>query len=76
MELSDDEEASRRLGELVDSPAGLSAQIILDQQLRLLTKQKRDVLTAESSQLRDSTDAAFCLAPSSVSGRSSPSRLS
>jgi DNA gyrase/topoisomerase IV subunit A len=48
----DDEEASRRLREFVDIPGGPSAQIILDQQIRLLTRQKRDALTAEISQLR------------------------
>jgi DNA gyrase/topoisomerase IV subunit A len=49
---SNGEEASRRLGDLVDIPDGLSAQLILDLQIRLLTKQKRDALTAEISQLR------------------------
>lgn len=49
---SNDDEASRRLRELVDIPDGLSARLILDQQIRLLTKAKRDELTAEISRLR------------------------
>lgn len=35
---SNDDEASRRMRELVDIPDGLSARLILDQQIRLLTK--------------------------------------
>ena len=46
------DEASLRLGELVDIPDGLSAQLILDQQIELFTKEKRDKLTAEISRLR------------------------
>jgi hypothetical protein len=38
---------------MVDIPDGLSAQLILDLQIRLLTKQKRDALTAEISHLRE-----------------------
>lgn len=49
---SNDDEASRRLRELVDIQDGLSARLILDQQIRLLTKAKRDELTAEISRLR------------------------
>ncbi|HEX6326939.1 MAG TPA: hypothetical protein VFZ72_10240 [Jiangellaceae bacterium] len=49
---SNDDEASSRLREMVDLPDGLSAQLILDQQIRLLTKAKRDALTAEISHLR------------------------
>jgi len=49
---SNDDEASARLREVVDVPDGLSAQLILDHQIRLLTKEKRDALTAEISHLR------------------------
>jgi DNA gyrase/topoisomerase IV subunit A len=49
---SNDDEASLRLRELVDIPDGISAQLILDQQIRLFTKEKRDELTAEISRLR------------------------
>jgi DNA gyrase subunit A len=49
---SNDDEASTRLRDVVDIPDGLSAQPILDQQIRLLTKEKRDALTAEVSHLR------------------------
>lgn len=49
---SNDDEASSRLRAVVDIPDGLSAQLILDHQIRLLTKQKRDALTAEISHLR------------------------
>ena len=49
---ANDDEASSRLRDVVDIPNGLSAQLILDHQIRLLTKQKRDALTAEISHLR------------------------
>jgi DNA gyrase/topoisomerase IV subunit A len=49
---SNDDEASLRLRQLVDIPDGLSAQLILDRQLGLFTKEKRDELTAEISRLR------------------------
>jgi DNA gyrase/topoisomerase IV subunit A len=49
---SNDDEASSRLHDVVDIPDGLSAQPILDHQIRLLTKEKRDALTAEISHLR------------------------
>jgi DNA gyrase/topoisomerase IV subunit A len=49
---SNDDQASSRLRDVVDIPDGLSAQLILDLQIRLLTKKKRDALTAEVSHLR------------------------
>ena len=49
---SNDEEAGSRMSDVVDIPEGVSAQLILDHQIRLLTKQKRDELTAEISRLR------------------------
>jgi DNA gyrase/topoisomerase IV subunit A len=49
---SNDDKASLRLRELVDIPDGLSAQLILDQQIGLFTKEKRDELNAEISRLR------------------------
>jgi hypothetical protein len=49
------DEASLRLRKLVDIPDGLSAQLILDQQIGLFTKEKRDELTAEISRLRSSS---------------------
>jgi DNA gyrase/topoisomerase IV subunit A len=49
---ANDDEASARLRNVVDIPDGPSAQLILDHQIRLLTKEKRDALTAEISHLR------------------------
>ena len=49
MELIQRREASTRLRDVVDIPDGLSAQLILDHQIRWLTKQKRDALTARSN---------------------------
>jgi DNA gyrase subunit A len=49
---SNDDEASSRLRDVVDIPDCLSSQLILDQQIRLLTKEKRDALTSEVSHLR------------------------
>jgi DNA gyrase/topoisomerase IV subunit A len=49
---ANDDEASLRLLDLVEIPDGLSAQPILDQQIRLFTKQKQDELKAEIGRLR------------------------
>jgi DNA gyrase/topoisomerase IV subunit A len=49
---ANDDEASLRLRDLVEIPDGLSAQPILDQQIRLFTKQKQDELKAEIGRLR------------------------
>lgn len=49
---ANDDEASLPLRDLVEIPNGLSAQPILDQQIRLFTKQKQDELRAEIDRLR------------------------
>jgi DNA gyrase/topoisomerase IV subunit A len=49
---ANDDEARMRLRDLVEIPDGLSAQPILDQQIRLFTKQKQDELKAEIGRLR------------------------
>ncbi len=49
---SNDGEASQRLREIVDFPDGASAEVILDQQMRLLTKEGRDAVSAEIGRLR------------------------
>jgi DNA gyrase/topoisomerase IV subunit A len=49
---ANDDEASLRLLDLVEIPDGLSAQPILDQQIRLFAKQKQDELKAEIGRLR------------------------
>jgi DNA gyrase subunit A len=49
---SNDDEANSRLRDVVNIPDGLSPQLILDQQIQLLTKEKRDELTAEITHLR------------------------
>jgi DNA gyrase/topoisomerase IV subunit A len=56
---SNDDEASSRLRDVVDIPDGLSAQLILDHEIRLLTKEKRDALTAEVSHLRQLIQVPF-----------------
>lgn len=48
---ANDDEASLRLRDLVEIPNGLSAQPILDQQIRLFTKQTQDELRAEIDRL-------------------------
>jgi hypothetical protein len=45
---ANDDEASLWLRNLVEIPDGLSAQPILDQQIRLFTKQKQDELKRKS----------------------------
>jgi DNA gyrase/topoisomerase IV subunit A len=49
---ANDDEVSLRLRDLVEIPDGLTAQPILDQQIRLFTKQKQDELKAEIGRLR------------------------
>jgi DNA gyrase/topoisomerase IV subunit A len=49
---ANDDEASLRLRDLVEIPDGLSVQPILDQQIRLFTRQKQDELKAEIGRLR------------------------
>ena len=49
---SDDGEAIQRLREMVNIPDGVSPEVILDLQIRKMTKETREAIDAEISELR------------------------